>query len=350
MDIKYVVSAIKEVYTKFQDDLSRQIFVNCLRYHFDGDKNHLYNMLCESGLLETGLDEQVKTIGDLPGNQEVILYGCAGRGSDVYHLMLKMGNRVKCFCDDDPSKQKSGFCGLPVISANELMAKHKESLIVVSTLAFKDKVYNFLIKNGFPKENIFVSHALAPQYFGLDFLKPLPEEVFIDAGCMDGETLIQFRDWCNGQYKTIYGLEPDTTNYHSALETIKYNNIERVSMVNKGAWCRNDALFFSATANGSSNLSESGSVKVDVAPIDDIVGDDKVTYLKMDIEGAELNALIGAKNTITKNKPRLAICVYHKPEDILEIPLYLLQLVPSYKFYLRHHSQFYIETVLYATI
>jgi len=78
------------------------------------------------------------------------------------------------------------------------------------------------------------------------------------------------------------------------------------------------------------------------------VSDEPVTYIKMDIEGAELNALKGAANTIKKNKPRLAICVYHKPEDILEIPVFLSELVPSYQFYLRHHSQYYIETVLYA--
>ncbi len=69
----------------------------------------------------------------------------------------------------------------------------------------------------------------------------------------------------------------------------------------------------------------------------------------MDVEGAELKSLIGAKNTIIKNKPRLAICVYHKPEDICEIPEYILSLVPEYKFYLRHYSSINWETVLYAS-
>lgn len=68
----------------------------------------------------------------------------------------------------------------------------------------------------------------------------------------------------------------------------------------------------------------------------------------MDIEGAELQGLKGAKNIIVKNRPKLAICIYHKPEDILEIPLYLQSIVPDYKFYIRYYSNHDIETVLYA--
>lgn len=74
------------------------------------------------------------------------------------------------------------------------------------------------------------------------------------------------------------------------------------------------------------------------------------TFIKMDIEGAELEALEGAKTTIVKNKPKLAICLYHKPDDLWKIPLYLKDLVPEYKFYIRHHGKVRWETVLYATI
>ena len=75
---------------------------------------------------------------------------------------------------------------------------------------------------------------------------------------------------------------------------------------------------------------------------------DEVTYIKLDIEGAELEALKGAKKIIQKYKPRLAVCIYHKKEDLIEIPQYLKELVPEYKFYVRHYSNTTWETVLYA--
>lgn len=68
----------------------------------------------------------------------------------------------------------------------------------------------------------------------------------------------------------------------------------------------------------------------------------------MDIEGSELKALEGAKATIMKNHPRLAICIYHKPMDVIEIPFYIQKLVPEYKFYIRHYASNMWETVLYA--
>lgn len=70
----------------------------------------------------------------------------------------------------------------------------------------------------------------------------------------------------------------------------------------------------------------------------------------MDVEGAELESLKGASGTIQRYKPKLAICIYHKPEDMTEIPLYIKSLVPEYKLYVRHHSNSIAETVLYAII
>jgi hypothetical protein len=88
-----------------------------------------------------------------------------------------------------------------------------------------------------------------------------------------------------------------------------------------------------------------------VDALDNIAKNDlQVTFIKMDIEGAELNALIGSRNTIVKNKPILAISIYHKKKDIFEIINYILSLNLNYKFYLRHYSLGKSETILYAIV
>lgn len=82
--------------------------------------------------------------------------------------------------------------------------------------------------------------------------------------------------------------------------------------------------------------------------IDEIVKSRKVTFIKMDIEGAELKALYGAANTIKTWHPKLAVCVYHKPEDLITIPQYIKSIYPMYRLYLRSYSPSGVETVLYA--
>lgn len=72
------------------------------------------------------------------------------------------------------------------------------------------------------------------------------------------------------------------------------------------------------------------------------------TYIKMDIEGAEAEALLGAKESIEKNKPKLAICLYHKPDDIFKLPLLVHKINPLYKMYIRHYSNYHTDTLLYA--
>lgn len=110
-------------------------------------------------------------------------------------------------------------------------------------------------------------------------------------------------------------------------------------------------LRFQAKGNGSSCIDMDGSIDIPVMPIDSAVdAAERVTMIKMDVEGAELESLKGARETILRNKPKLAICIYHEPKDLTEIPLYIKSLVPEYKLFVRHHSNYFGETVLYAII
>ena len=95
-------------------------------------------------------------------------------------------------------------------------------------------------------------------------------------------------------------------------------------------------------------MASGGRSVVQGRSVDSVLQGAPVTFIKLDIEGAEIDALKGAKESIKKWKPRLAICIYHKPEDPIEIPLYIHGLVPEYRMYIRHYSTCKAETVLYC--
>ena len=152
-----------------------------------------------------------------------------------------------------------------------------------------------------------------------------------------------------GGYKRIYAWEPDKVN----LQELKKNvaRYERTTVVPCGMWSEKTELTFIADASMASKIVEDGGQNVQKVPvdsIDNVCSGDKVTLIKMDVEGSELAALEGAVNVIKRDKPRLAICVYHKPEDMYEIPKWIKKTVPEYKLYLRQHEISEYETVLYA--
>ena len=184
----------------------------------------------------------------------------------------------------------------------------------------------------------------------LDLFKPGEKEIIVNAGCLDCQTDLEMIKWGKGAVKKIYALEPDPINAEMCRKVIANNDIGKiVTLVEKGAWNKKTSMRInsSPTAIGSGVIGENG-VSVEVDKIDNIVGDDAVTFIKMDIEGAELQALKGAERTIIKNRPKLAICIYHKDSDVYKIPGYILSLVPKYRFYIRHYNSNAWETVLYA--
>ena len=124
--------------------------------------------------------------------------------------------------------------------------------------------------------------------------------------------------------------------------------IKNVNIIYKAAWDKNETLLFGGEAKAFEI--NGGDIAVSGARIDDIVGEEKVTFIKMDIERSEYQALRGAENAIKRNKPKLAICIYHKPNDILMIPNLIEEMVPEYKFAIRHYCSGWIETVLYAWV
>jgi FkbM family methyltransferase len=284
----------------------------------------------------------------------IIIFGAGSEGKLTLHILKKMGIDIWGFCDNASSKWKTKYEGKPVISPTEVIMKHKDKFVILASMNNRNQFYNQLTAPAvpFPKENIWIPRTgtlyatNGQQYFDCPGFKVEQNEVFIDAGCFDGNTSKDFVKWCGGKYKKIYAFEPDRQCY---LSCIKLNEeLKNFNLLNIATWCKKELLHFSMNSNGSSLINKNGEMEVEANSIDNILDGEIATFIKMDVEGAEYNTILGAKETIKKYKPKLAVSIYHKEEDIFEIPLLLTELRDDYKFYIRHYTTSPWETVLYA--
>jgi len=182
---------------------------------------------------------------------------------------------------------------------------------------------------------------LKDQYFE-DFLN-LHEEIFVDAGGFDGDTTEEFCHRCPDYRKVIF-FEPSTKNMEAAKQRLaKFNNIEFCDV---GLSDAEGVLHFNADAGSASSVTEGDGETIQVTRLD-LAVKERVTFIKMDLEGWELKALAGAAGHIKQGKPKLAIAVYHRASDFREIANYVLSLNSEYRIYLRHYTQGWSETVMF---
>lgn len=173
------------------------------------------------------------------------------------------------------------------------------------------------------------------------------EEVFVDIGAFTGDSLEEFVKVTNNIFDKCYAFEPDSDNY--AILQTAYQEDSRIVIHKKGLGNENTIMYFRSDAESSSVVEENtATTKIEVTRLDEVIKD-RVTLIKMDIEGMEMEALKGGEELIKRYKPKLAICVYHKMSDLVEIPKYIQSLNLRYKLYLRHYWDCTgTDTVLFA--
>lgn len=283
----------------------------------------------------------------------IIIFGCGHDGKRSKEILENCGYLPIFFCDSDREKIGKAVDGIEVISVDKLVEWYRDYLVVLGSTKYMDEMNEILLEKNFPKENIFypkfkkIYAECGKQYF--DVFSVQDKEIFVDAGSYDGNSIMDFISWTNEKYEKVFAFEPIDEMFQLIRNRLINENILKVELFQSALWIRNEKLPFIENKSGSrvTDVRKATSFVEGVA-LDEIIKDEKITFIKMDIEGSELNALKGAKNIIIKNKPKLAICIYHKPEDILEIPAYILDLVKEYRFYIRHYSSCIWETVLYA--
>ena len=342
---------------------------------------------------------------DLP----LFLWGAGGLARRVYAWLAE--NRIALagvFIDDrpkEPGQESEKFHGLEVYGLEDVAQKYREFNVIVGhsqgyhmmddlklryknirnvyaldlvvLLGLEPIPYDFVVENKSAFEWTYgqfsdeLSKAgylaalnakinnnpkyLAPyvrpdEYFCEDIIKLGSDEIFIDCGAFDGDTVTSFLSNLNDRsiqgYSAIYALEPDKTNYKKLLN--KVGLMPNVHCLNKGAWSEATTLRFDSSGDVASHVQDSGETVIETTTIDNLLSGKRASLIKMDIEGAELEGLKGARRTISQYKPKLAVCAYHKPSDLIMLPQYIKSIVPEYNLFFRLHSWLTIDFVLYA--
>lgn len=165
-----------------------------------------------------------------------------------------------------------------------------------------------------------------------EILKLNQHESIVDIGAYDGDTIREFLNFTNRKYNHIVAVEADEKNFKKLTKnTCELTNIE---YHNIAAWSHKTTLTFSKKAGRNSKLGNVG-IEIQGNSVDNVVHT-PVTLIKMDIEGAELQAINGAEKTIKKHCPKLYICAYHRNQDMFSLPLKIWDIDKDYKIYFRH--------------
>lgn len=227
-----------------------------------------------------------------------------------------------------------------IITLFNLLDDQKSKEVFMGVMKFKlteDFLYILEIKDD-----------LKLQYLDKEVIQFSDDEVFIDCGGYIGDTIEAFLKVTNGKFKHIYTYEPEKPNYDKLCKYIKsLENGENITPINAGVYYKNDTFYLSGQQTGTICSREISDRKTEVVSISSTIKH-APTFIKMDVQSFETYALLGVMDEIIKYKPKLAICIYHKFDDLWNIPLLLKQWVPEYKLYMRHYQSTQEETVIYA--
>ncbi len=340
--------------------------------------------------------------------QQVYIFGTKVLGKEVLQCCCNNGIKVIGFIDNDKTIQGQYIEGIRVYQLSEINPDEKYP-IIIATLLYCHEIYNQLLKKGlenvipypilslwnskvFPEkftlihlqEDIVENYEeykkllmeledeksryildkifnfrltmnyeymsecceqIYLPYFDEEILQLNDNEVFLDAGGYIGDTTLNFIEVTQGAYKEILFFEPDKILLEKAKSNlILYSNI---TFYNKGIYSKSKVLKFNATNNETGKIDSNGNIEIAVVAIDEL-SSIRPSFIKMDIEGSEMDAINGMRNYIQTYRPKLAISVYHESSDIWKIPKLIRSINANYKFYLRQYTHSQLDTVLYC--
>jgi len=177
------------------------------------------------------------------------------------------------------------------------------------------------------------------------------DETFVDCGAFDGDTVESFLAATRSSFTRIVAFEPDPANFAKLrwyVNGLERGVSERIVTRQSAVGAESGKVRFAAEGTDGSAVREGGDLEVECVALDEMLRDETPSYIKMDIEGAEIDALAGGRGLIARRAPVLAICAYHRQSDLWRIPLLIRSLNPDYRFYLRPYRMEGWDLVCYA--
>lgn len=328
----------------------------------------------------------------------IILYGMGNGADKIFDILENKGIKVSDIFASDEYVRGHSFRGFKVKRYSEICQIYEQAVVLLAFAVFKDDLmakiesiaerftllvpdvplfgkglcdYDFLLANIDNIERVYnlladeqskkvlvdvINFRLTGKPQILRGCETDREEVFenliklggsehyLDLGAYDGDTILEFLENTKGEYASINAFEPDVKNMKKLVKNC--GGLKNCRLLPYASWNEDCELSFCGTGGRMSCYDKDG-YSVAARTADSIC--DIATYIKMDVEGAEYETLLGCKRLIKENSPSLAVSAYHRVGDIFALPLLISELNGEYKVYLRHHK--YLpswETNIYA--
>ena len=342
-----------------EDEESKFIFNKRMEYNETGDFEP-FKEIIEAYIpeLRGNYDyrgKETELVARVKDKSNIWIWGAGINCRRILLLLEEHQINIAGILDKDPNKTE--VSGISVHCLDQVDFRQIGCLII--SMGDAEVAYSCIesaVSSGMNRKDIELYRECLPvylsdkQYFD-DFIRYDEGECFIDAGVLDLSTSLRFAKYCKeagvSDFK-IYAFEPDDVSYDRCMKIKEKHPELNLHLINAGLYSDDTTIGFDSRGTGISCISEQANENmIKVVKLDSIVKD-RVTFIKMDIEGAELEALKGCREIIKRDRPKLAISIYHKKEDMIELPKYIKELVPEYKLYLRHYTNCTAETVLYA--
>lgn len=352
--------------------------------------------------LKNLLSTTKEKVDSISANKAQIFIFGAGNTSKLYEKCFEAENiNVAGFLDNDKNKQGTAFSHWGGVSSPDVLNGRKDVLVLICYAqpavrnAVSNQLKNLGVDSLYIDEYVFAKRAdeilkclelfedeksaetyaeiiecrltgrlpsakfiSREQYFALPkFFTVNEKETFADCGAFVGDSIEKYIFAHDGTFGNIFAFEPDAVNFRAMEARVERLNrewalpAEKIQLVNAGVGRKTTVGMIEEHKGLGSIVSEkkiSAGDSIKIFALDDFFAEQKINFLKADIESFEFDMLQGAEKIIRRDLPKIAVCIYHNASDMYRILLWLDGLNLGYKFSVRHHQPLYSDTVLYA--